>query len=396
MNLSERLKKCSSILEKYLFFISQLDMDVIKNFENRIKHPWLDKVSALSENELLHFDAFRESKIIKCSEWNKLIKQIEEISTFEEVEEVQKNFKTYGNLKKQHELSKIYSHFQELKGKNLHIFDFGAGVGNLSFFLEKELNMIPIGIEENTALIKKGQSRAIKNKSKVSFLESSVNTDFVIDSITSNDLGIGLHTCGNFAVDMINSSIKSNISHITNIGCCYSKIKNNAYNLSSLSNKSLHFNSRALANATLGFKKTSEEIYNYRLRIMNYKFSFYHYVYKTYGHQEFCSMSNSRRSLYQLSFQEFMTKSMMKYYPKSVPINQDELKLFYKTKSNHLLNAYFQAYYAISRYIGEVLEIYILCDRALYLEENGYQVKIKKIFNPEISPRNKVIIAIKN
>jgi hypothetical protein len=45
--------------------------------------------------------------------------------------------------------------------------------------------------------------------------------------------------------------------------------------------------------------------------------------------------------------------------------------------------------------LGRALEIYILLDRALFLEEHQYQVSVKTYFKESLSPRNIGILAIK-
>lgn len=392
MDLETRFKICSEILEEYLPLISQMDMNVIENFNNRVQHPWIDKVQTLTQEQLVRFDAYREHTLLECPDWSSLIHKIKKVTKFNKVELKEKSLASYGNQKKQHELAALYSYLESLKSKKVNAIDFGGGVGNLAFFLEDELDMIPTVIEQDIDLIQKGRKRADKKKSSTTFKQSLVDGDFQLDTATG-DLAIGLHTCGNFAVDMMKSCAHNKLKHIVNFGCCYSKIQNDQYHLSSLANHELKFSSRALASATLGFGETISEIYNFRIRIMDYKFSFYHYISQIHGVSKFCPMSNSRRSLYQLSFYEFMTKSINKYYPDFEVRTKEEIDSFYETSANRRLNSYFQCYYAISRYIGEVLEIYLLTDRALYLKELGYKVEIKQFFDPKISPRNKGIIA---
>jgi hypothetical protein len=45
--------------------------------------------------------------------------------------------------------------------------------------------------------------------------------------------------------------------------------------------------------------------------------------------------------------------------------------------------------------IGRVLEIYLQLDRCIYLEENGYIVKLEQYFKESLSPRNLGILALK-
>jgi hypothetical protein len=45
--------------------------------------------------------------------------------------------------------------------------------------------------------------------------------------------------------------------------------------------------------------------------------------------------------------------------------------------------------------LGRLLEIYLLLDRCLFLEENGYKVKVEQYFEEALSPRNIGILALK-
>lgn len=393
MELEERLEICSKILSEYLPFISQLDQSVIENFESRLQHKWIEQLSKLNDSDIAQFDAFREYQILTDTEWLSLIKEIKRISNFEFVKQIDKDFSSYGNKKKKHELSKLYSYFETKKTNGRNVVDFGGGVGNLAFFLEDELGMTPVVLEKDLALVEKGKQRASKENKKTTFKQVHIDRNCQIKVLSRDQLGIGLHTCGNFAVDMINSCSESKLDQIINFGCCYSKIQDDCYNLSSRSNKEFTFNHRALASATLSFGKTSLEIYNYRLRIQDYKFSFYNLVFNKYQLLRFFPMSNSRRSLYQLSFNDFYLNCLKKYYPNLNSISSNDVETFYSSIKNRELNKYFKIYYAISRYIGEILEVYLLCDRALYLKEKGYTVEIKEFFDQNISPRNKAIIA---
>lgn len=393
MKLEERLAICSKILSEYLPFISQLDQNVIENFDSRLQHQWIEQITKFSNDDIAKFDALRNYKLLQDQEWISLIEKIKEVSNFDSIKSEDYDFTSYGNKKKKHELSILYSYFLTKDVRDQNVVDFGGGVGNLAFFLENELGMNPLVLEKDPALVEKGKSRSNKESKKTTFKQVHIDQDCQINELNDQQIGIGLHTCGNFAVDMMNCCSENELEQIVNFGCCYSKIQNNRYNLSEHSNKELIFNQRALASATLAFGKTTIDIYNYRLKIQDFKFSFYNLVFNKYQLLRFFPMSNSRRSLYQLSFNDFFKNCLKKYYPNLNPISQSEVESFYQSTKNRELNQYFKVYYAISRYIGEVLEIYLLCDRALYLQSKGYTVEIKQFFDPSISPRNKAILA---
>jgi hypothetical protein len=104
-------------------------------------------------------------------------------------------------------------------------------------------------------------------------------------------------------------------------------------------------------------------------------------------------MSNSRKSLYENAFSDYLEICLKKYFPEIPLPEKRETKLFYESLENIELLKYISASYAIRRYLGQLIELYILCDRALYLNEKGYTVEIVEVFNPSISPRCRAIVA---
>ena len=391
LTLESRFKRIAVLIAEYLPFIDQWDLEVIQG--KRFEHPWIDALRKLDKDKLALFDAQREYKILDDPKWIKLVEDIERLSSFDSIELIPNTITPLGNQKKQHELKRLYSFLSNDKEKSA--VDFGGGVGNLAYFLEQDLQMDVTVLEKNLELIKTGRAKLKKLGSHVHFQECHICQEEDHPEY-NKELAIGLHTCGNFANDMFRTCIHNHTKKIVNFGCCYSKIKNNDYNLSSLSNKKLEFNQRALSSATLGFGPVPLEFYDYRTKIMDYKYTFYHWIYKEHGILEFCAMSNARRSLYKHNFSEFVNINLDKFF-KHLPHPQAEsINSFHESDENKELNEYLLAYYAISRYIGKLLEVYILCDRALFLKENNYDVRIQEVFDPLISPRNKAIVASLN
>ncbi len=393
MKLENRLSEISSLLKEFLPFFSQWDLEVIQG--NRFEHPWIDKVLDFDVEKLTRFDSERNFYELDTPEWIELNEKMALLTDFKIHSANSPDITPLGNKKKQHELKRLFSLLTDDQSKKT--FDFGGGVGNLAYFLEQELSMDVTVLEKDSKLIETGIAKLQKLNSKVNFYEHHVGVnDLDRSKLSQHDLAIGLHTCGHFANDMFRDCIADNIPKIVNFGCCYSKIKDEDYHLSSHSDPTLKLNQRALSCATLSFNPIPREFYTYRSQIMEYKFSFYNWLYHEHGVLEFCSMSNARRSLYQLSFDEFVNKTLVKFFPKLFLPDKGRLLNFYHSKQNKELNHYLNVYYAISRYFGKLIETYILCDRALYLQENNYQVEIVEVFDPLISPRNKAIIGTLN
>jgi len=387
--IEERFNKIGKLVEKYLPFFSQWDKDVLEG--NPFEHEWIDKAQSMTEQELSHFDALREYKLLDCKKWIELINQMNELTGFDQLPIKENNLELIGNLKKQHELTQLYQLLSQDQQKTA--IDFGGGVGNLAYFLNRNLNMKVSVLEQDQKLIDKGHIKFKDFQDDINFIQAKVqNKKLRLNHFNAN-LAIGLHTCGDFACNMLRNCRENNIDTIINFGCCYSKIQHDDYNISKQSNKNIKLNQRALSVATLSFNSVPLEFFEFRKKIRNYKFSFYHWLFHKHDMIEFCSMSNARRSLYKLSFEEFTINTYDRYFPNLSKPEQQELVDFYYSDANSKFNHYLEAYYAIARYFGKLVETYLICDRAIYLKENGYKVEIKEVFDEKISPRNKAIIA---
>lgn len=396
MPLKSNFQDIGHLLLKNLNFISQDDSQVING--ERIEHPWLDKVMKFSESELENFDALRDHSILDDKTWIETINSIKHFSNFSAIPQTDLVMKEgpLGKKKKQHELKSIHdlivSHKLRFNEINSGI-DFGGGVGNLSKFLQDNFNYKMTIIEKDHDLIKRGREKTGSIGSNINFVHHDLSDIYKSPQVSQSDFGIGLHTCGNFANNMIKTCIANKIPYIYNWGCCYSKIENDEYNLSN--SFDIKLNQRALSAATLSFSSTNIEQYRFRIKIMDYKYSFYHWLFSTYGEVDFIPMGNSRASLYDNSFAQYVVIQLQKYYPGKVIPKLDSVELFFNSIKNINLLKYFKAYYAITRYIGELAELYILHDRAIYLIQNGYEVEINNVFDNKISARNKLIFAIR-
>jgi|LULF01.1.fsa_nt_gb hypothetical protein len=393
--LESRFSQIRLLLEEALPMVSQDDQKVIKNFDDRLQRNFYTKLQKMSAEEFYQFDGLRKSYLLEDNVWMNLIDKMSRLIKFPRRDfypEDRVERRAYGKKKKQYELNACHELFHGLKP--LKVYDFGGGVGNLSHYLNTHFGVSSSVIDANENLIIKGRSKLKTNKG-ISFIHTVVDEKCDLN-LDSNSLGVGLHTCGNFAFDMLKVCSHKKIKHIVNFGCCYSKITNHKYHLSQNSQKKPFLNYRALASATLSFGTVERDQYDFRLKILDYKYSFYHWLYTEHGILKFCPMSNARRSLYSLDFKDFVSITLKRFFPHLKPPAEKSLMSFYKSHPNRQLIKYFTAYYACSRYFGELVEAYLLVDRALYLQQKGYESHIFEVFDPQISPRNKAIVATLN
>ena len=312
IDIIPQINSLKKIIKKNIHLVSQNDMTVMKNFSSRFQHPWYNFYEELTDEEKERFDASRQFQLIEDEDWIKTVQSIKALSKFQKIETKKYDKQLLGKKKKQHEYGQLRALIEPLKCSA--IADFGGGVGKLSFFLNDDLKIKSVVFDQDEKLLSIGKARAKKlHLNEVTFVKLQVDENLDCDqNLNKYDLGIGLHCCGNFGSDLLKLSVKNNMNSIMLFSCCYSKIINDDYRLSSQS-LDIDLNLRALSSATLSFESIESGLYNFRLQILDFKYSFYHLLIQHHGISTFFPMSNSRKSMFNKSFYEFYQESMRKY-----------------------------------------------------------------------------------
>jgi hypothetical protein len=105
------------------------------------------------------------------------------------------------------------------------------------------------------------------------------------------------------------------------------------------------------------------------------------------------TLGNSSPKLYDESF-GFYVHEQLKRIKVKPRHTIEELNAWYSNPELMILIDKMLAAGLIRNALGRVMELYLLLDRAIYLEEQGYSVKVQEFFNEEVSPRNIGITAI--
>ncbi|KAM4736624.1 methyltransferase-like protein 25B [Anableps anableps] len=75
--------------------------------------------------------------------------------------------------------------------------------------------------------------------------------------------------------------------------------------------------------------------------------------------------------------------------PADLPLDQERVEAMLKQQNKVVV------YFTLSLLLAPVVETLVLLDRMIYLEENGVDSQLIPLFNPNFSPRNFVLVAVK-
>ena len=208
---------------------------------------------------------------------------------------------------------------------------------------------------------------------------------------------LGLHTCGQLANDQIKASVKNNIAGLINFGCCYNKLEDieGGENISKLAqslDEPIEMSHFALTLSARAHRKMDEKDYDLKLKVKLYRYAIHFLLHDEYGFKDLVTLGNSSPKLYDESFGTYVLEQFRRINIKTKH-SAEELNAWFAEHERQELIWKMLAAGIIRNAMGRVLELYLLLDRVIYLEENGYETELMEFFDESTSPRNIGIVA---
>ncbi|RKH72967.1 methyltransferase [Corallococcus aberystwythensis] len=302
------------------------------------------------------------------------------------------------SAKKTHELERVLALLAPRTRFIHQAVDIGGGMGHLARLCARTFGWTFHSIDRDAALQDKGRRWLTKTPSPggdtLCFIQASVEDGIQpgIDPLFSglDRASIGLHTCGPLALTQIRKS--QGAGFVLNIGCCYDKLEApRDYPVSRFGGAHpLPFTPHALALTTRGRHHKTEAEFTRMKRVYAWRFAFDLLTRQRFPERGFVRAGDAPRALYdgyfavyardrleRLGLEPGMTDAELEAFEVSVRTETRDLLLC------HLLRDRF----------ARALEVVLVLDRAILLEELGFQVELLQLFDPRLSPRNLAIIA---
>lgn len=305
--------------------------------------------------------------------------------------------------KKQHEIRKLAPFVNAFyQTHNIsQVIDIGGGIGNLAQSLTNHYNLKTVSVDMDPALQKTGIERHKKNavtghhqveyvNVKVDASEMKFNELLNTDSMT-----LGLHTCGALANYQIQASSRKKIKAIISFGCCYDKLSRDPHsqNISQAGKEqALYFKQFGLTLAARAHRKMDEKDYSFMMKVKFYRYCIHFLLHDHYDQKALLTLGNSHHSLYDQSFGVYVLEQLKRVGIKPRH-TKEELDQYFMAPDRQDMLWKMMAAGLIRNAMGRAMELYILLDRACYLEEQGYKVELLEFFNETISPRNIGLVA---
>uniref|UniRef100_A0A8C6LVV6 Methyltransferase like 25B n=1 Tax=Nothobranchius furzeri TaxID=105023 RepID=A0A8C6LVV6_NOTFU len=332
-------------------------------------------------------------------------------------------FRKHVKPKKQHEIRKLGMLVKQLCEQTgcRRVVDVGSGQGHLTRFLSFGLRLSVTAIEADPTLVAMasrfdGELLWVLEKEKHKKValpiprhvagwvnpkeswEEGVSPDESHLQRSNDFVLTGLHACGDLSATLLRLFVSCpHVRGITSVACCYMKITTKeshesfGYPMSSwvrgLSGHQLSYKARegachALEDYVRRLREESELLRSHCYRAMLETF-----IRDTRPDLHRAGIQTIKKS-HLLSFTEYACLGLARVgLPPDLPLDPERVAAMLKHQNKVVV------YFSLSLLLAPVVETLVLLDRIIYLQENGD--RLVPLFNPNFSPRNFVLVALK-
>lgn len=276
---------------------------------------------------------------------------------------------------------------------NVPILEWCCGKQHLGRLLSETSKQPSTGLEINASLVK--QANHLAEKRKISHLAKVYQCDVLSKNsqlhINQNQHAIALHACGGLHTHLIQTCSQQGVQRISFSPCCYHRFNdsNNYQPLSDAAKKSmLALNTEDLRLAVRETKTASHSETQNRRQLQSWRLGFDCLQRELRQENSYLETPSLSPKILQKDFQYFCQhlakiKSIDIAHSGNKSINFEDYE-----KKGALRFHYYERAELFRMVFRRALESWLILDRALFLEEQGYNTKIGIFCSSDISPRN--------
>lgn len=273
------------------------------------------------------------------------------------------------------------------------IVDWCSGKGHLAR-ISHRIHQQPVHcLEIDEQLCVEGKRLADKQQLPLNFHQHNV-LEAIPDYLVSPEYcHIALHACGGLHVSLLQQASHQQAKQISLSPCCYHKFcKENYVPLSAIAHQSkLRLNQTDLRLAMEETVTSGRNIRQKRQQELQWRLAYDVLQRELSGQSDYKPLPSIKKSLLNQSFSSFCQWSC-DYQKIKFPSQLDLGSYLLKGEKRYLEILRKDL---VRHLFRRPLEIWLVLDRALFLEEAGYHVKVHEFCNREVTPRNIMINAIK-
>lgn len=275
-----------------------------------------------------------------------------------------------------------------------HYVEWCAGKGHLGKLLAFQDNKPVHSLEWQKTLCEAGEQEAKRLKISQTFTHADVLKGEGRPALANTHCAVALHACGDLHRELIEQAVAANTAMLCISPCCYHLTQASHYQPLSHSAQQSALTLRQ-ADLKLAVKEVAtagKREQRLKQLELTYRLGFDAWQRSARQQDEYLPVPSVQKALLNQGFATFCQwaaeqKGLIDLTAKT-PF--EDFEPIGQTRYQHI-----QKLEAISQLFRPALEYWLVLDRAMYLEENGYQVEIGKFCDKSLTPRNWMIRAVK-
>ena len=278
-----------------------------------------------------------------------------------------------------------------LPANNQPILEWCAGKGHLGRMLAFNGAPSVHSIELQSHLCEQGQKSAQQQGLAMQFSQADVLTDNTQGFFNPQTHAVALHACGALHQTFMHQASAAKVTQISFSPCCYHLFTENNYQAMSEQAKrsALNLTHRDLKLALQETVTAPSRVGKVRKTEVEWRLGFDALRKSLTGESAYVSVPSVNKAIFSDSFESFCKwaadKKALKLpkdidYNKFLLIGQARKKI---TERVELVRHVFR----------RAIEVWLVLDRALYLQQQGYNVSVSTFCEKQLTPRNILILA---
>ena len=278
-----------------------------------------------------------------------------------------------------------------LPTSNQPVLEWCAGKGHLGRMLAFNGAQSVHSVELQSHLCEQGQKSAQQQGLAIQFSQADVLKDSIQDFFSPHTHAVALHACGALHQTFMHQASAAKVPQISFSPCCYHLFTDNNYQAMSEQAKrsALNLTHRDLKLALQETVTAPSRVGKVRKTEVEWRLGFDDLRKSLTGESAYVSVPSVNKAIFSDSFESFCKwaadKKALKLpkdidYNKFLLIGQARKKI---TERVELVRHVFR----------RAIEVWLVLDRALYLQQQGYNVSVSTFCEKQLTPRNILILA---
>lgn len=265
-----------------------------------------------------------------------------------------------------------------------------SGKGFLGRILASQSHQKVTSFEYQQSLCEAGQQQADKHQLPMTFVQGDALADSAKSALNQNQHAVALHACGDLHVSLIEKGTHQQLPAMTIAPCCYHLIQNDHYRpLSKVAKQSKLELSKAELRIPLQETVTGgERVRRHRFSEMSFRLGFDLLLKSECGMSHYISIPSIKKSQLSEGFEAFCLWAAKQ---KQIVLPDVDFGLYQKLGEQRYWQM--ERLSLVQQVFRRGLELWLVMDKALYLQEQGYQVSLREFCPKEVTPRNILIQA---